>query len=174
MVYAGEGDDVNTTINKDTPPELRDKFILSDTEVEKLAKWALLIEDHYQKPMDFEWAKDGVDHQIYIIQARPETVHSREKSLEITTYKIKEKGAVITSGEAIGSKIASGYARLLASPDEADKLQTGDILVTEITIPDWDPILKKVAGIVTNKGGRTSHAAIIARELGAVAIVGTE
>jgi len=174
MVYAGEGDDVNTTINKDTPPELRDKFILSDTEVEKLAKWALLIEDHYQKPMDFEWAKDGVDHQIYIIQARPETVHSREKSLEITTYKIKEKGAVITSGEAIGSKIASGYARLLASPDEADKLQTGDILVTEITSPDWDPILKKVAGIVTNKGGRTSHAAIIARELGAVAIVGTE
>ena len=174
MVYAGEGDDVNTTVNQDTPWEMRDKFILTDSEVEKLAKWALIIEDHYQKPMDFEWAKDGADHQIYIIQARPETVHSRERSLEITTYKVKEKGEVITTGEAIGSKIASGYARLLASPDEADKLQTGDILVTEITSPDWDPILKKVAGIVTNKGGRTSHAAIIARELGAVAIVGTE
>lgn len=174
MVYAGVGDDVNTTVNQDTPWEMRDKFILTDIEVEKLARWALIIEDHYQKPMDFEWAKDGIDHQIYIIQARPETVHSREKTLEITTYKVKEKGQVITTGEAIGSKIASGYARLLASPDEADKLQTGDILVTEITSPDWDPILKKVAGIVTNKGGRTSHAAIIARELGAVAIVGTE
>ncbi|HZX59727.1 MAG TPA: PEP/pyruvate-binding domain-containing protein, partial [Mucilaginibacter sp.] len=116
MVYAAEGDEVNTTVNKDTPWELREKFVLEDQEVEKLANWALIIEDHYQKPMDFEWAKDGSDHQVYIIQARPETVHSRERSLEMTSYKIKEKGEVITTGEAIGSKIACGYARLLASP----------------------------------------------------------
>jgi pyruvate,water dikinase len=172
MVYADD-DDENTTINKDTPLELRDRFVLSDQEVEKLAQWALVIEDHYQRPMDFEWAKDGVDHQLYLIQARPETVHSREKSIKITSYKIKERGEVIAKGMAIGNKIASGYARLLTSPAEANKLQPDDILVTDITSPDWDPIMKRVAGIVTNKGGRTSHAAIIARELGAVAIVGT-
>lgn len=174
MVYADADDDVNTTVNKDTPREMRDRFVLNDKEVEKLAKWGLIIEEHYQKPMDFEWAKDGVNHQLYIIQARPETVHSRERSIEITSYKLREKGETITTGEAIGNKIASGIARLLASPAEADKLREGDILVTDITSPDWDPIMKKVAGIVTNKGGRTSHAAIIARELGAVAIVGTE
>ncbi|HEY9000739.1 MAG TPA: phosphoenolpyruvate synthase [Mucilaginibacter sp.] len=174
MVYADEDDDVNTTVNKDTPWEMRERFVLNDKEVEKLAEWALIIEDHYQKPMDFEWAKDGINHQLYIIQARPETVHSRERSIEITSYKIKEKGETITTGEAVGNKIASGCARILSSPAEAGKLQPGDILVTDITSPDWDLIMKKVAGIVTNKGGRTSHAAIIARELGAVAIVGTE
>ncbi|MBS1532932.1 MAG: phosphoenolpyruvate synthase [Bacteroidetes bacterium] len=174
MVYASPDDEVNTTANKDTPWEMRDQFVLNEKEVEKLAKWALIIEDHYQKPMDFEWAKDGTNHQIYLIQARPETVHSRERSIKLISYKIKEKGEVITTGEAIGNKIASGVARLLASPAEADKLHDGDILITDITSPDWDPIMKKVAGIVTNKGGRTSHAAIIARELGAVAIVGTE
>jgi pyruvate,water dikinase len=174
MVYADQDDDVNTTINKDTPWEMRECFVLNDKEVEKLAKWALIIEEHYGKPMDFEWAKDGINHQLYIIQARPETVHSRETSIEITSYKIEERGEVITTGEAIGNKIASGCARILSSPAEADKLQQGDILVTDITSPDWDPIMKKVAGIVTNKGGRTSHAAIIARELGAVAVVGTE
>ncbi|MFB9843585.1 phosphoenolpyruvate synthase [Mucilaginibacter ginsenosidivorans] len=174
MIYADESDEANSTINKDTPRDMQEKFVLNDREVEKLANWALIIEEHYQKPMDFEWAKDGCDHQIYIIQARPETVHSRERSIAVTSYKIKQKGEVITTGEAIGSKIASGYARLLTSPAEAGKLEEGDILVTGMTSPDWDPILKKVAGIVTNKGGRTSHAAIIARELGAVAIVGTE
>lgn len=174
MVYADDDDDINATFNKDTPWEMRGRFVLSEKEVEKLAEWALLIEDHYAKPMDFEWAKDGVNHQLYIIQARPETVHSRERSIEVTSYIIKEKGEVITSGEAVGNKIASGRARILSSPAEADKLQQGDILITDITSPDWDPIMKKVGGIVTNKGGRTSHAAIIARELGAVAIVGTE
>jgi pyruvate,water dikinase len=173
MVYADQDDDVNTTINKDTPREMRERFVLDDKEVEKLAKWALIIEEHYGKPMDFEWAKDGINHQLYIIQARPETVHSRERAIKITSYKIKEKGEVITTGEAIGNKIASGCARILSSPAEAGKLRHGDILVTDITSPDWDPIMKKVAGILTNKGGRTSHAAIIARELGAVAIVGT-
>ncbi|MDO3628243.1 phosphoenolpyruvate synthase [Mucilaginibacter sp. BT774] len=174
MVYADVDDDTNTTINKDTPWKMRERFVLNDEEVQKLAKWALIIEEHYGKPMDFEWAKDGIDHQLYIIQARPETVHSRERSIKITSYKIKEKGEVITTGEAIGNKIASGCARVLSSPAEAGKLQQGDILVTDITSPDWDPIMKKVGGIVTNKGGRTSHAAIIARELGAVAVVGTE
>ncbi|MCJ8208342.1 phosphoenolpyruvate synthase [Mucilaginibacter sp. RS28] len=172
MVYA---DDENREIvNKDTPWELREKFVLTDREIEKLANWALLIEEHYGKPMDFEWAKDGYNRQLYLIQARPETVHSREKLVQVKSYQIKEKGEVLVTGEAVGDAIACGYARLLNSPAEADKLQAGDILVTDKTSPDWDPILKKVAGIITNKGGRTSHAAIIARELGAVAIVGTE
>jgi pyruvate,water dikinase len=173
MVYADQNDVSNSTINKDTPWEMREKFVLTDHEVEKLARWALAIEGHYQKPMDFEWAKDGLNHHLYIIQARPETVHSQEKIPEVKTYQIIEKGPVITSGEAVGGKIACGYARLLASPDEEDKLKAGEILVTDTTSPDWDPILKRVAGIVTNKGGRTSHAAIIARELGVVAVVGT-
>ncbi len=173
MVYADQNDASNSTINKDTPWEMREKFVLTDREVEKLARWALAIEDHYQKPMDFEWAKDGLNHHLYIIQARPETVHSQEKIPEVKTYQIIEKGPVITSGEAVGGKIACGYARLMASPDEEDKLKAGEILVTDTTSPDWDPILKRVAGIVTNKGGRTSHAAIIARELGVVAVVGT-
>ncbi len=174
LVYADEDDITKSTINTDTQVEMREKFVIDDKEIERLAKWALIIEDHYNKPMDFEWAKDGVNHQIYIIQARPETVHSRKKVLQIKTYKLGERGTVITSGEAIGSMITSGCARILSSPKEAAKLNEGDILVTDATSPDWDPILKKVAGIVTNKGGRTSHAAIIARELGAVAIVGTE
>lgn len=174
MVYADSDDETRDTVNKETPWELREKFVLTDPEVEKLAHWAVLIEEHYGKPMDFEWAKDGHNHQLYLIQARPETVHSKERHLEVKSYHIKEKGKVITTGEAIGDRITSGVARILSSPADADKLKLGDILVTDITSPDWDPILKKVAGIVTNKGGRTSHAAIIARELGAVAIVGAE
>ncbi len=169
MVYAGEG-----TVNKDTPWEMREQFVLSEQEVERIARWALVIEEHYGQPMDFEWAKDGNDHQLYIIQARPETVHSQEKKVLVKSCAIIEKGEDIARGEAIGSMITAGTARLLASPKEADRLRLGDILVTDMTSPDWDPILKKVAGIVTNKGGRTSHAAIIARELGVVAIVGTE
>jgi len=174
MVYAETANKTNTTLNKDTPWELREKFVLCDGEIEKLARWALIIEDHYKRPMDFEWAKDGTNNQLYIIQARPETVHSQHEQLSIRSFHIKEKGKAITSGEAIGSMIASGIARVLSSPEEAGKLKPGDILVTNTTNPDWDPVLKKVAGIVTNKGGRTSHAAIIAREMGTVAIVGTE
>lgn len=174
MVYANEDDDVNAIINKDTPWEMRERFVLNDKEIEQLGKWALIIEDYYQKPMDFEWAKDGINHQLYIIQARPETVHSQAKTLQVKTCKIIEKGEELTNGEAVGNMITSGVAKILYSPAEAHKLNAGDILVTDATSPDWDPILKKVAGIVTNKGGRTSHAAIIARELGVVAIVGTE
>lgn len=161
------------TKNKTTPVSMRDQFILSDAEIYQLANWALEIESHYKKPMDFEWAKNGIDNKLYIIQARPETVHSQQKNLQLTSYAIAKKGKPIVSGQAIGSKIVSGRARILKSPKESGKLQTGDILITEVTSPDWDPILKKVSGIVTNKGGRTSHASIVARELGVPAIVGT-
>lgn len=174
MVYTEDENTPNSTINIDTPWEKRDAFVLSDEEITKLARWAQIIETHYGHPMDFEWAKDGLDNQIYIIQARPETVHSQKKVLQLKTCTLTEKGEAITTGEAIGSMITSGPARILSSPAESWKLKAGDILITDATSPDWDPILKKVAGIVTNKGGRTSHAAIIARELGAVAIVGTE
>lgn len=174
LVYGNAHDGAHTTVNKDTSWELREKFVLSNTEIETLASWALIIEEHYGKPMDFEWAKDGLDHQLYLIQARPETVHSQQKQLLVKYCAIVEKGEVITSGEAIGSLITSGKARLLKAPGEASRLLPGDILVTDLMSPDWDPVLKQVAGIVTNKGGRTSHAAIIARELGVAAIVGTE
>jgi pyruvate,water dikinase len=174
MVYADPENKNHTTVNKDTPWELREKFVLSEGEIEKLARWAIIIEEYYKQPMDFEWAKDGLNNQLYIIQARPETVHSQNPLLNVRSFHMKEKGKVITRGEAIGSMIATGIARVLSSPAEAGRLRPGDILVTNTTNPDWDPILKNVAGIVTNKGGRTSHAAIIAREMGAVAIVGTE
>lgn len=173
MVYADMEDEVNEIINKNTPDELRKRFVLEDAEIEKLARWALIIERHYEKPMDFEWAKDGIGHQLYILQARPETIHSRITVPQLISYKLNQKGFELARGEAIGSKITAGPARLLTSPAEAGKLNQGDILVTDITSPDWDPILKRVAGVITNKGGRTSHAAIIARELGAAAIVGT-
>lgn len=173
LVYNTVATGTNSTENKVTPRELSEKFVVSDTEIEQLARWALIIEEHYNKPMDFEWAKDGLDNKMYIIQARPETVHSQQTSLHVTTYKITEKSTVLATGEAIGTAITSGYAKLLASPAESHKLNPGDILIADLTSPDWDPILKKVAGIVTNKGGRTSHASIIARELGVVAIVGT-
>lgn len=174
LVYPQDEDEPGTTINQDTPWELREKYVLNDADVLKLANWGLLIEAHYQKPMDFEWARDGQNGQLYLIQARPETVHSQDKKLQVKTCRIVERGEVITSGAAVGHQITSGIARLLNSPADIGKLRPGDILVADTTSPDWDPVLKKVAGIVTNKGGRTSHAAIIARELGAVAIVGTE
>ena len=172
MVYA-ENNREATTVNINTPEDLKENFVLNDDEVTRLANWALLIEDHYKKPMDFEWAKDGLNNELYIVQARPETVHSRQDKLKVNEYKLIEKGNVLTSGEAIGSKIVSGIARILHSPKDADKLQQGEIVVTELTSPDWDPILKKAAAIITDKGGRTSHASIIAREIGVPAIVGT-
>lgn len=174
MVYAELDDELNEVVNKDTPKELSNRFVLEDNEIEKLARWALILEQHYEKPMDFEWAKDGISHQLYIIQARPETIHSRIEIPQLVSYHLNEKGTELSRGEAIGSRITSGCARLLTSPSESAKLKPGDILITDTTSPDWDPILKKVSGVITNKGGRTSHAAIIARELGAAAIVGTE
>ncbi|UPZ14418.1 phosphoenolpyruvate synthase [Flavobacterium humidisoli] len=174
LIYNENSAGVNSTILKVTPRKWCNKFVLQDSEIEKLARWALIIENHYNKPMDFEWAKDGMNGELYIIQARPETVHSLINPLCITSYKLEKKGEEIITGEAIGNAIASGIARILHSPKDASALQEGDILITNFTSPDWDPILKKVAGIVTNKGGRTSHASIVARELGTPAIVGTE
>ena len=161
-------------VNLDTSPEQKQQFILKDEEVIQLAKWAMIIQEHYKRHMDIEWAKDGNTNQLFIVQARPETVHSQDKKKNsFTEYKIKEKGKLICKGIGLGNSITSGIARILASPKDIDKLNKGEILVTGRTDPDWDPILKKAAGIVTDQGGRTSHAAIVAREVGAVAIVGS-
>jgi pyruvate,water dikinase len=161
-------------INLDTSPENRQKYILNDEEVIQLAKWAIILQEHYKRHMDIEWAKDGDTNEIFIVQARPETVHSQnENKSQFKEYQIKEKGKLICQGIGLGNRITSGIARLLDSPKDIDKLNKGEILVTGRTDPDWDPILKKAAGIVTDQGGRTSHAAIVAREVGAVAIVGT-
>jgi len=173
LIYNDNPSGTNSTILKITPRKWCNKFVLEDSEIEKLARWALIIEEHYHKPMDFEWAKDGLNGELYIIQARPETVHSLVKPIAITTYKLEKKGIPLVQGEAVGNRIICGTARILLSPKEASALQNGEILVTNFTSPDWDPILKKVAGIITNKGGRTSHASIVAREMGTPAIVGT-
>jgi len=173
MIYAEAGN-VNSTLNIQTPKEKQEQFILSDAEIVKLAQWAIIIEQHYGRHMDIEWAKDGVSGELFIVQARPETVHSqRTKTHRFTQYKLKSKGKVLCKGIGLGSRITSGYARILHSPADIDKLQQNEILVTGRTDPDWDPVLKKAAAIITNQGGRTSHAAIVAREQGAIAIVGT-
>jgi pyruvate, water dikinase len=172
MIYAESNGHASTT-NITTPIKQQNLFVLTDDEVLQLAKWALVIEKHYEKPMDIEWAKDGITGELFITQARPETVHfTKEKNIH-TEYTIEEKGVLLAKGNAIGSKVASGTARLLKHPDERDKLKEGDILVTENTSPDWDPLLKKAGGVITDRGGRTSHAAIVARELGVPAVVGT-
>lgn len=170
MIY--NANDTNPVINIATPKEKQEQFVLTDKEVLKIAGWALIIEEHYQKPMDIEWAKDGISNELFIIQARPETVHSQKNPLLVKEYKLLGKGEALTQGDAIGSKIASGIARVLQSPAESNKLKPGEIVVTDITSPDWDPVLKNAGAIITNKGGRTSHASIVARELGVPAIVG--
>ena len=169
MIY---GADQNSVTNTETPPEKRRRFVLSDAEIRKLAGWCLTIEEHYGRPMDIEWAKDGNTGQIQIIQARPETVHAGSDPLHLLEYAIESKGTLLTSGEAIGARLSVGRARILHSPADTEKLEPGDIVVTELTSPDWDPILKNAGAIVTDKGGRTSHASIVARELGVPAIVG--
>ncbi|MCQ0110041.1 phosphoenolpyruvate synthase [Zhouia amylolytica] len=171
MIYATSQDQAST-INIDTPIQKQSEFILSDEEIRQLAHWSILIEHHYQKPMDIEWAKDGNNNELYIIQARPETIHKSQQKTTYTSYKLKEKGKMLVKGNAIGRKIVHGKVRLLSSPAEGYKLQTGDVIVTDAITPDWDPLLKKVNAIITNKGGRTSHAAIVARELDVPAIVG--
>jgi pyruvate,water dikinase len=170
MIYSDEAN--NSVTNIATPIDKQEQFVLNDEEIIKLAKWALIIEDHYQKPMDIEWAKDGISNNIYIIQARPETVHSQRNPLLVKEYKLIDKGEVLAQGEAIGINISTGIARILKSPEESIKLKAGEIVITDITSPDWDPILKNAGAIITNKGGRTSHASIVARELGVPAIVG--
>ncbi|GAA0550569.1 phosphoenolpyruvate synthase [Chitinophaga japonensis] len=172
LVYADNANDRESTVNKATPAEKREQFVLSDAEVLQLARWAMAIETHYERPMDIEWAKDGISGELFILQARPETIHSREHADHQQEYTLLEKGVCLVKGEAIGNKAATGIARVLQSPAEAGRLQPGDIIVTHTTSPDWDPLLKKAAAIVTNTGGRTSHASIVARELGVPAIVG--
>ena len=167
MVYGERG-----TLNVDTPLEKQKMLVLNDEELRQMAIWAKVIESHYKMPMDIEWAKDGISNEIFIIQARPETVHATTDSFLLKEFVMTGKGKALVSGNAVGAGISSGRARRIDHPSEADKLLPGEILVTEITNPDWDPIMKKAAGIITEKGGRTSHAAIVARELGRLAIVG--
>lgn len=173
MLYNSIPGATETIVNTDTPAEKRTQFILTDEEVMNISRWCVLIEEHYQKPMDIEWAKDGVSGKIFIVQARPETVHSRQSPYLQKIFALQEKTTPIATGNAVGEKIATGIARVVASPEESEKIQAGEIVVTDITSPDWDPVLKKSAAIVTNKGGRTSHASIVARELGVPAVVGT-
>jgi pyruvate,water dikinase len=173
MIYS-EGSSQTPVVNVDTPVERQRTFVLNDTEISLLANWCLIIETHYQKPMDIEWAKDGINGKIYIIQARPETVQSSRKTQLAISYQLLKKGELLASGQAVGMKVASGRARILHSPNDSDKLHAGEIVVTELTSPDWDPILKNASAIVTNKGGRTSHASIVARELGVPAVVGCD
>lgn len=162
----------NTIVNTETTLEKQNQFSLTDKEVVQLSQWCVKIEKHYQKPMDIEWAKDGLNNQLFIVQARPETVHGKRNKQVREIYTLKEKSMLLTKGIALGDKIASGKARILNNPQEGALLQNGEIIVTDLTNPDWDPIMKRASAIITNKGGRTSHAAIVARELGTVAVVG--
>jgi len=150
----------------------RARFCLSDAEVSELAKQAMIIEKHYQCPMDIEWAKDGDDGKLYIVQARPETVKSRTQANVMERYLLKETGTVLVEGRAIGQRIGAGKVRIIKDVSEMDKVQPGDVLVSDMTDPDWEPVMKRASAIVTNRGGRTCHAAIIARELGIPAVVG--
>jgi len=171
MVYSDKpGERVR---NEDTPGELRSKFSISDADVQELAKQSLVIEKHYGRPMDIEWAKDGVSGKLFIVQARPETVKSRGKATQIERYALEKRGTVMAEGRAIGQKIGSGVARVVRSLDDMSRVQAGDVLVADMTDPDWEPVMKRASAIVTNRGGRTCHAAIIARELGVPAVVGT-
>ncbi|WP_397406787.1 phosphoenolpyruvate synthase [Polaromonas sp.] len=156
----------------DVPAELRNRYSLTDADVEQLARYAVIIEDHYGRPMDIEWGKDGIDGQLYILQARPETVKSQSKGKAEQRYKLKGTGTVLAEGRAIGQKIGTGPVRIVHNISEMDQVQPGDILVTDMTDPNWEPVMKRASAIVTNRGGRTCHAAIIARELGIPAVVG--
>ena len=175
MVFASEADRASgsrlvKTI--DVPTEQRNRYSLTDADVEQLARYALIIEAHYGRPMDIEWGKDGTDGQLYILQARPETVKSQQKGQAEQRFSLKARGAVLAEGRAIGQKIGAGPVRLVHSISEMDRVQAGDVLVTDMTDPNWEPVMKRASAIVTNRGGRTCHAAIIARELGIPAVVG--
>jgi pyruvate,water dikinase len=166
---AASGKLVNTI---DVPTEQRNRYSLTDADVEQLAQYALVIEQHYGRPMDIEWGKDGTDGQLYILQARPETVKSQAQGKAELRYKLKGTSQVLSEGRAIGQKIGAGPVRLVQHISEMDKVQPGDVLVTDMTDPNWEPVMKRASAIVTNRGGRTCHAAIIARELGIPAVVG--
>lgn len=178
MIYSTEGTR-NLTKNVPVPEEDRKKFCIKDEEILQLAKWAVIIEDYYTKkknkftPMDIEWAKDGITGKLYIVQARPETVQSQKKTTILEEYKLKKKGKVIVTGRAIGEKIATGQANIIKHVKDISKFKPGQVLVTEMTDPDWVVIMRQASAIVTNRGGSTSHAAIVSRELGIPCIVGT-
>jgi len=172
MIYTADRSLGKTVEFVPVATEERQRFCLTDADIEELAKQALIIEDHYGRPMDIEWGKDGIDGQLYILQARPETVQSRASANILRRYKLKGKSTVLTEGRAIGQKIGAGKVRILKSLSEMARVQPGDVLVTDMTDPDWEPVMKRAAAIVTNRGGRTCHAAIIARELGIAAVVG--
>lgn len=172
MVYTASQEHGKQVEVVDVEPAQSNQFSLTDNEVQQLAQQALIIEHHYKRPMDIEWAKDGLDGKLYIVQARPETVRSRESANVMEQFKLEGSADVVCTGRSIGQKIGSGKAKVLASLDEMDKIQPGDVLVTDMTDPDWEPIMKKASAIVTNRGGRTCHAAIIAREMGIPAVVG--
>ena len=172
MIYSADESHGKQVEIVDVDPSLSNKFSITDAEVQELAKQAVIIEKHYGRPMDIEWAKDGNDGKLYIVQARPETVRSNEDANVMERFQLNGTSTVVAEGRAIGHKIGSGTVRVLDSIDEMDKVQQGDILVTDMTDPDWEPIMKRAAAIVTNRGGRTCHAAIIARELGIPAVVG--
>ncbi len=173
MIFGFGNTKSSATQTVDVAEAQQQQFSINDGEVEQLARYAQIIEQHYQKPMDIEWAKDGNDGQLYIVQARPETVQSKNTQATLTQYSISNRGTVIVEGRSVGQKINHGPVKLISSIAEMDKINDGDILVTDMTDPDWEPIMKKAAAIVTNRGGRTCHAAIIAREMGIPAIVGT-
>ncbi|CEM58171.1 phosphoenolpyruvate synthase [Xanthomonas campestris pv. campestris] len=159
---------------EDTPVELRNTFSISDEDVQELSKQALVIEKHYGRPMDIEWAKDGVSGKLFIVQARPETVKSRSHATQIERFSLEAKDAkILVEGRAVGAKIGSGVARVVRSLEDMNRVQAGDVLIADMTDPDWEPVMKRASAIVTNRGGRTCHAAIIARELGVPAVVGS-
>ncbi|UVJ42625.1 phosphoenolpyruvate synthase [Pseudomonas sp. LS1212] len=172
MIYGDEAKAGRSVKVVDVDRAERARFCLSDAEVTELAKQAMIIEKHYQRPMDIEWAKDGDDGKLYIVQARPETVKSRTSANVMERYLLKETGTVLVEGRAIGQRIGAGKVRVINDIAEMDKVQPGDVLVSDMTDPDWEPIMKRASAIVTNRGGRTCHAAIIARELGIPAVVG--
>ncbi|UZJ58730.1 phosphoenolpyruvate synthase [Pseudomonas sp. KU26590] len=172
MIYGEEAKAGKSVKTIDVDPADRARFCLSDEEVSNLARQAMIIEKHYQCPMDIEWAKDGDDGKLYIVQARPETVKSRTSANVMERYLLKEKGTVLVEGRAIGQRIGAGKVRIIKDVSEMDKVQPGDVLVSDMTDPDWEPVMKRASAIVTNRGGRTCHAAIIARELGIPAVVG--
>jgi len=172
MIY-GESSTAHKSVDTvDVDEADRQQFSLTDDEITNLAKQALIIEEHYKRPMDIEWAKDGLDGQLYIVQARPETVKSRESTATIERYLLNEKGTVLCEGRSIGQRIGKGPVNVINDLSQMDQVKPGDVLVTDMTDPDWEPIMKRASAIVTNRGGRTCHAAIIARELGIPAVVG--
>ncbi|UCV26941.1 phosphoenolpyruvate synthase [Ferribacterium limneticum] len=172
MTFAAEKVAGKSTITEDVPEAQRHEFSINDEEVMELARYAMIIEKHYGRPMDIEWGKDGVDGKLYILQARPETVQSQAHAGKVEKFKLKSFSKVLASGRAIGQKIGVGPVRIVKDPKEMDQVKPGDVLVADMTDPNWEPVMKRASAIVTNRGGRTCHAAIIARELGIPAIVG--